>query len=1459
MAMERLLGGRSGENTRVHRGSSSLKELAKTTLAESKPQNAPDASAYSAALESAHHMAGTGTAENPRSRSIPSTTRTNPPGRESDFQERVEESPSDDLLFDALTSMNTDLEPISQPSSSAVNVQGYDGSKVVQLPPGLTNEADSIDENPSDELLFDALANIVSSPPIAAPPPVSRSSKAPLKATISNREHDILGQYCLVAIVGTRNPIQVLEFPGFSAQPKFAPLRLGAVLRRKRCGPVVLPVSEGQQKDIRYSPRGLHLPVGWQKGEPAVPSLNLAFEHNLTAPPPPLAGSVVISFPIFGRAGIVASSKTNELFQSWQECAEALLALQCSIESDLKMPPPPISGSVDNSIVLAARSLKAHQMQPASEEAAIPSSKLLVFNGSLQAQLGLQFAEATEVPLIVEARIACLGAQTPAPLTWPMQQSRVLQPTSKIDSDLKMPPPPVSGQLERSIFIVFRSLQQHQPQLASEEWTVPASRLLAFNGHPSGPTGLQLVGSKDIPFDLRLTSASSDALVTDPLPWGSLQPSILLRRAMIESDLKMPPPPIAGPRESSIFIAARTLEANQPKLASEEWVIPCPRLLAFNDSLDLDTGFALAESGAILFEFAIVQPSVGLQTTHPLAWGLPQPRFRPLPAVVESDLEMPPPPASGLVEQVTFIASRSLQTHQPQPVSQQPVSQQWTDPQPILLAFNANLDWHTGFAIAEETDSILFDHSFVKTNGEAPVTSQLLWPTQQPRVRSLCAAIESDLEIPPPPVSGFADWTAVIASRRLLEQQTQASAQQWTIPPPVFPAINDNLELHTGFGLAAEAGNILFDPSFVEPVLEEPAGNPLPWTLRQPKLRQLPKLAEDELVESGLDAPPFAGLVENIFLPSIQKGKELHDGIEHCEPTFPTQNFFKFSPAIESSVGPDLVEQQFTLALSKAKPAHGNSLQAELNEWLSTLESSPRFAVEIKRYRTAPTLSLAGLDDCEPFLQIGARDSMKEEPDGAMRSYFMRPAICPPDLLGIGSKSLYVQKISGLVTSKTILSLDLTGDAIPLRAFAANSSVPLSIEAGSLPVRLAVLTIEPELDWESIQQSVKQEAIPPFADLVSLPVVNSVKHSRAKANTTSVGLVQMLVEGKKPVSGLSVEPLAFNEKSAERSLRSSLEQKKPSAGFSLFWLKAPADLKWIMLSLPVIIGVWLYTSAGTTKKPDAPAAAPLPVVETVNSAEPAYDAYVKPGSPVPNEQAEPVKDEAPLHATPPQIAIGGQMPDQADSWDKFKQRVAFRSAIAHEEDFHSGLSQWGGRKGWANTWSYDRTGLVRVGQLALFSPSMSMIDYHFEVTASLDRQSMGWVFRSLDLNNYYAGRLVITRPGPVPTVSLERYAVIGGRKMKSQFIPVPITHRGDTIFTISVDVAGNSFTTSVQGQIVDSFTDDKFKFGGVGLFSGRGEESRVFRVSLTHNNDTFGRLCALIAPYETISSGSVKK
>lgn len=205
------------------------------------------------------------------------------------------------------------------------------------------------------------------------------------------------------------------------------------------------------------------------------------------------------------------------------------------------------------------------------------------------------------------------------------------------------------------------------------------------------------------------------------------------------------------------------------------------------------------------------------------------------------------------------------------------------------------------------------------------------------------------------------------------------------------------------------------------------------------------------------------------------------------------------------------------------------------------------------------------------------------------------------------------------------------------------------------------------------------------------------------------------------------------------------------------------------------------------------------------------------------------------------------------------QRVTYRSAIAHEEDFRSGLSQWEGRGAWTSTWNYDRNGLLRPGQLALFSPSLEMTDYHLEVTGSLDRRSFGWVFRATDMNNYYGGRLVETRPGPMPTVTLERFIVAGGKKIKSQFFPVPLPMRGESIFTVAVEVAGNSFTTSVQGQIVDSFNDDRLTSGGVGLFALKGEESRIFRISLTHNNDLFGRLCAMIAPRETISPGGRAK
>ena len=242
--------------------------------------------------------------------------------------------------------------------------------------------------------------------------------------------------------------------------------------------------------------------------------------------------------------------------------------------------------------------------------------------------------------------------------------------------------------------------------------------------------------------------------------------------------------------------------------------------------------------------------------------------------------------------------------------------------------------------------------------------------------------------------------------------------------------------------------------------------------------------------------------------------------------------------------------------------------------------------------------------------------------------------------------------------------------------------------------------------------------------------------------------------------------------------------------------------------------------------------------------------------PVPQKQMEAIV--SPNSVVPaPEVVEKSATNSFSAGLERFKQNLKLRASVALEEDFHSGLSQWAGRKNWASSWGYDSTGLVRAGQMAIYKPSENLTDYYFEITTSLDRRSVGWIYRAKDLENYYASRLVVTRPGPVPTIALERYAVINGKPGKIQHISIPTSSRGDSVFSIAVQATGNTFTTYWQGQIIDSYSDDKLSSGGVGLYAPRGEESRIFRISLTHNNDWFGRLCSMLAPPDPKTSGSV--
>ena len=79
------------------------------------------------------------------------------------------------------------------------------------------------------------------------------------------------------------------------------------------------------------------------------------------------------------------------------------------------------------------------------------------------------------------------------------------------------------------------------------------------------------------------------------------------------------------------------------------------------------------------------------------------------------------------------------------------------------------------------------------------------------------------------------------------------------------------------------------------------------------------------------------------------------------------------------------------------------------------------------------------------------------------------------------------------------------------------------------------------------------------------------------------------------------------------------------------------------------------------------------------------------------------------------------------------------------------------------------------------------------------------------------------KPGLEPTVALVRFAVINGEEQPHAQFPLSIAVRIDTLYKIRFEAVGDRFTTWVQDQQVDEWTDDRIKTGGVGLYNLWGE------------------------------------
>jgi hypothetical protein len=157
-----------------------------------------------------------------------------------------------------------------------------------------------------------------------------------------------------------------------------------------------------------------------------------------------------------------------------------------------------------------------------------------------------------------------------------------------------------------------------------------------------------------------------------------------------------------------------------------------------------------------------------------------------------------------------------------------------------------------------------------------------------------------------------------------------------------------------------------------------------------------------------------------------------------------------------------------------------------------------------------------------------------------------------------------------------------------------------------------------------------------------------------------------------------------------------------------------------------------------------------------------------------------------------------------------------------------------GEGGWVQNWSGDPTGVHAGREITIYRPSLTLTDYRIEFQGQIENKSIGWVFRAADPNNYYAMKLALLSTATPLKAALFKYMVRNGRETEVGRVGLDTTVTSDTLFKVRVDVRGTKFNTSIQGQSVDSWTDDQLKQGGVGFLNERGERGRIKSVSISY-------------------------
>jgi len=200
-----------------------------------------------------------------------------------------------------------------------------------------------------------------------------------------------------------------------------------------------------------------------------------------------------------------------------------------------------------------------------------------------------------------------------------------------------------------------------------------------------------------------------------------------------------------------------------------------------------------------------------------------------------------------------------------------------------------------------------------------------------------------------------------------------------------------------------------------------------------------------------------------------------------------------------------------------------------------------------------------------------------------------------------------------------------------------------------------------------------------------------------------------------------------------------------------------------------------------------------------------------------------------------------------DVWENLRDRVSKRAQVDLFDDFSQGLDAWESGESLASTWSYDKNGFVNPGALSLFVPSVQLTNYNLDALVQIEAKGLGVAFRAASPRNYQVAKLVLQGAGRMPSLVVERYAVISGHASRPVLTRYPTPFQPDTLYRVHVEVRGDAFALYIQGSLVDYWSDHRLPAGGVGLFCSPGEHARVAWVRVSHNADSLGRMCSLLS------------